>query len=204
MIQAILLQPLELILEPKHKSGKLFASIQPPEHRRTWKPRISMMDEKKIGLQSVTELGRLLFQGGAGWWHSDWFVNSFWSESIFWPFVFHLWKSFWKTEIGHELWHDHRMEQIVMPVPVWNYFKITESSAPVLRKQSESWRTASLLYFNNLRTLAVSMKEPRMNWWFYGRLFNSFPNNFRNMVICQNQSLWFYENCDYESYEPSW
>jgi len=26
-----------------------------------------MMDEKLFGLQSVTELGRLLFQGGVGW-----------------------------------------------------------------------------------------------------------------------------------------
>jgi hypothetical protein len=67
MILAILLQPLEFILEPKLKSCKLFASIQPPEQRRTWKPRISMMDEKLFGLQSVTELGRLLFQGGVGW-----------------------------------------------------------------------------------------------------------------------------------------
>jgi len=47
--------------------ASFFASIQPPGLRRTWKPRISMMDEKKIGLQSVTELGRLLFQGGAVW-----------------------------------------------------------------------------------------------------------------------------------------
>jgi hypothetical protein len=62
MIHAILLQLLEFILEPKRKSGKLFASIQPPEQRR-----ISMMDEKLFGLQSVTELGRLLFQGGVGW-----------------------------------------------------------------------------------------------------------------------------------------
>ncbi len=85
------------------------------------------------------------------------------------------------------------------PVPVWNYFRIRESSAPVLRKQSESWRTASLLYFNNLWTLVVSMKEPTMSWWLYGRFFNSFPSNLRNMVICQNQSLWFHENCDYES-----
>ncbi len=203
MIHAIILQLLlEFILEPKRKSGKLFASIQPPKQRRTWKPRISMMDKKTFWFAKCDDRVRRALVPSWGWLVTFWLICEFFLEwKCFLTFCFSSVKKFlkdldWSWILAWSSYVTNCYDKFYKeePVPVWNYFRIRESSAPVLPKQSESWRTASLLYFNNLWTPVVSMKEPTMSWWFYGRLFNSFPNKFeKHGYMPKSKSLILWE-----------